>query len=118
MEVGLIGFKSRGDVMNKIFVNKDTDMVEQILPIQNEDELSDDYFPNCYAVIDREGKINAYNLRYNKDTKEFEIVEGVPAIAKVKVIKQPAVEDFKEIKEENEELKARLEKLEELLNVR
>ena len=104
--------------MNKVFINKETNMVEQILPIQTEDELPDDYFPNCYPVIDREGKINAYNLRYNKDTKEFEIVEGVPAMAKVKVIKQPTVEDFNNLKEENEELKTRLEKLEELLNVR
>ena len=117
MEFGLIGLKNRGDVMNKVFINKETNMVEQILPIKNEDELSDDYFPNCYPVIDREGKINAYNLRYNKDTKEFEIVEGVPAMAEVKVIKQPTVEDFKEIKEENEELKARLKKIEELLNM-
>ena len=112
------GRKNRGDVMNKVFINKETNIVEQILQVQTEDELPDDYFPNCYPVIDREGKINAYNLRYNKDTKEFEIVEGVPAIAKVKVIKQPTVEDFKEIKEENEELKTRLEKIEELLNVR
>ena len=104
--------------MNKVYINNETNMVEQILKVETYDELPDDYFPNCYPVIDREGKINAYNLRYNKDTKEFEIVEGVPAIAKVKVIKQPTVEDFKEIKEENEELKARLEKLEELLNVR
>lgn len=117
MEVGLTGLKNRGDVMNKIFVNKDTDMVEQILKVETYNELPDDYFPNCYSVIDREGKINAYNLRYNKDTKEFEIVEGVPAMAEVKVIKQPKVEDFNNLKEENEELKARLKKIEELLNM-
>ena len=104
--------------MNKVYINNETNMVEQILKVETYDELPDDYFPNCYPVIDREGKINAYNLRYNKDTKEFEIVEGVPAIAKVKVIKQPTVEEIRQIKEENEELKARLEKLEELLNVR
>ena len=104
--------------MNKVYINKETDIVEQILKVETYDELPDDYFPNCYPVIDREGKINAYNLRYNKDTKEFEIVEGVPAIAKVKVIKQPKVEDFNNLKEENEELKARLKKIEELLNVR
>ena len=104
--------------MNKIFVNKDTDMVEQILPIQTEDELPDDYFPNCYAIIDEGEEVDAYNLKYNKDLEKFEVVEGIKAKDEVIVIKQPTAEDFNNLKEENEELKARLEKLEELLNVR
>ena len=29
-------------------------MVEQILKVETYNELPDDYFPNCYAVIDRE----------------------------------------------------------------
>lgn len=118
MEVGLIGFKSRGDVMNKIFVNKDTDMVEQILKVETHDELPDDYFPNCYAFIDEEEKVNAYNLKYNKETNGFEVVEGLKPKEEVVVESTPTSEDFNNLKEENEELKARLEKLEELLNVR
>ncbi len=67
MIIGLIG--NKGDRMNKVFINKDTDMVEQIFEVKTIDELPDDYFSNCYSVIDEEGKINAYNLKYNKATK-------------------------------------------------
>ena len=93
-------------------------MVEQILEIREGEEISDDYFPNCYAIEDLEGKISTYNLRYNQETKEFEVVEGIPPKDEVIVKKQPTAEERQEIKKENEDLKARMEKLEELLNVR
>lgn len=102
--------------MQKIFINKETDMVEQILNIETEDELPDYYFENCYAVIDKEDKINAYNLKYNKEINEFEIVEGIPAFAEVEVIKKISTEDYNNLKQENEDLKSRVEKLEELIN--
>lgn len=109
--------------MNKVFINKETDMVEQILEVKEGEIISDDYFPNCYAVEDAEEKINAYNLRYNKETKEFEVVEGVPAKDEVIVIKSDSNEDIEKLKKENEELrkenddvKERLEKLESLVN--
>lgn len=104
--------------MNKVFCNKDTDMVEQILEVKEGEVIGEDYFPNCYMIEDFEGKINAYNLRYNKETKEFEVVEGLAERDEVIVIKQPTSEEIQEIKKENEDLKARMEKLEELLNVR
>ncbi|MDC4240873.1 hypothetical protein NE398_11960 [Clostridium tertium] len=104
--------------MNKVFINKETDMVEQILEIREGEIIPDDYFPNCYAIEDMEGNINAYNLKYNKETKEFEVVEGLPAKEAGRVIKQPTLKDFQELKNENENLKVRLEKLEQLLNVR
>ena len=115
MEVGLIGFKSRGDVMNKIFVNKDTDMVEQILKVETHDELPDDYFPNCYAIIDEGEEVDTYNLKYNKDLEKFEVVEGIPAKDEVTVEKAPTTEDFNNLKQENEELKSRLDNLETLI---
>lgn len=104
--------------MNKVFCNKQTDMVEQILEVKEGEIIPDDYFPNCYAIEDLEGQINAYNLRYNKETKEFEIVEGIQAKEEIIIIKQPTTEDIEKLQNENEDLKARLEKLEELLNVR
>lgn len=104
--------------MNKVFCNKDTDMVEQILEIREGDVIQDDYFPNCYAIDDIEGKVNAYNLKYNKELNIFEVIEGIPAKDEVIIIKQPTAEEIQEIKKENEDLKSRLEKLEELLNVR
>lgn len=102
--------------MQKIFINKETDMVEQILKIGSVDELPDDYFSTCYAVIDEADKVNAYNLKYNKRTKEFEVIVDVPAFDEVVVEENPTKEDFNNLKQENEELKARLEKLESLVN--
>lgn len=101
--------------MNKVFVNKETDMVEQILKVEKLDELPDDYFSNCYAVIDEEEKINTYNLKYNKETGKFEVVEGILAKDEVTVEKAPTTEDFNNLKQENEELKSRLDNLETLI---
>jgi FtsZ-binding cell division protein ZapB len=109
--------------MQKIFINKETDMVEQILKVETNDELPDNYFPNCYAIIDEEDKINAYNLKYNKETKEFEVVEGLPAKDEVVVEEKVSNTDIEQLKKENEELKKeneifkeRLESIEETLS--
>ena len=102
--------------MQKIFINKETDMIEQILKVETANELSDDYFDTCYAVIDNEDKINAYNLKYNKETKEYEVVEGLPPRDEGEIIKQPSAEDNNNLKQENEDLKDRVEKLEGLID--
>lgn len=101
--------------MQKIFINKNTNMVEQILDIREGEVIPDDYFSNCYAIEDLEGKINAYNLKYNKDLEKFEVVEGIPAKEEVTVEKAPTTEDFNNLKKENEELKTRLDNLETLI---
>lgn len=97
--------------MNKIFINKDTDMVEQILEVREGEVIQDNYFPNCYMIEDVNNEISTYNLKYNKETEIFEVVEGIPERDDVVVIKQPTAEDF-------QELKARTEKLEQALNVK
>lgn len=104
--------------MNKVYCNKETDMVEQILKVDSYDELPDNYFNNCYAVIDEQEIINGYNVKYNKDTKEFEVVAGLKPKDEVIVEETPSKEDYDNLKQENESLKSRIEKLEELLNVR
>lgn len=104
--------------MNKVYCNKETDMVEQIINIDIDTNWSEDWFSNCYVVDDSENKISTYNLRYNKDTKEFEIVEGIPAKEEVEIIKQPTSEDIKKLQNENEELKTRMKKLEEALKIK
>ena len=104
--------------MNKVFCNKETDLVEQIINIDIDTRFDENWFPSCYVVDDPNNQVNAYNLKYNKELQKFEIVEGLDAKAEVIVIKQPTAEEMKEIKKENEDLKARLDKLEELLNVR
>lgn len=102
--------------MQKVFINKKTDMVEQILSVKTKDELPDDYFSTCYVVLDEEDKVNAYNLKYNKEINDFEVVEGMPAKDEVKIIKQPSTEDYNNLKKENEELKSRLDKVEGIIN--
>ena len=104
-----------GEDLNKVFCNKETNMVEQILKEEEGEIIREDYFPNCYMIEDLEGRINAYNLRYNKETKEFEVVEGLPAIDIPIVIRTPTSEDFNNLKQENEELKDRLDNLEALI---
>ena len=99
--------------MNKVYVNKDTNMVEQILKVGSCDELPDDYFSNCYAVMDEEEKINGYNLKYDKETNKFEEIEGLPPKDEVIIIEKN--EDIEQLKKENEELKNRLDELENLI---
>lgn len=113
--LGLVGFKDKEVIMQKVFINKDTNMVEQILKEEGE-EIKEDYFSSCYMVEDLEEKIKDYNLRYNKATQEFEVVEGIPARDEVIVIKQPTAEEIQDIKKENEDLKSRLEKIENMLS--
>ena len=102
--------------MQKVFINKETNMVEQILPIKTVDELPDDYFNTCYAVLDKEDKINAYNLKYNKETKEFEVVKELREKDEVIIEKRFTTEDYNNLKKENEELKNRLNNLESMFN--
>lgn len=101
--------------MQKIFINKETNLVEQILKEEEGEEIKEDYFPSCYMVEDIEEKIKGYNLRYNKEEGIFEVVEGVLPFAEVNIIKQPTPEDYSALKKENEELKDRLDKIENMI---
>lgn len=103
--------------MNKVFCNKETNMVEQILKEMEGEHIGEDYFPSCYLVEDEEEQINSYNLRYNKDKGTFEVVEGIPEREEVKIIKKAKTEDLEKLKNENEELRAKIEKIEKLLNL-
>lgn len=100
--------------MQKVFINKNTNMVEQILKEEGE-ELKEDYFPSCYMVEDEEEKIKGYNLRYNKEKGIFEVVEGILPFVEVDIIKKPTQEDYNNLKKENEELKERLDNIENLI---
>lgn len=91
--------------MNKVFINKETDMVEQILEIREGEIIPDDYFPNCYAVEDVEGNVNAYNLKYYKDLERFEVVEGLEE--RDEVIVEEAISN-EELKKENEKLENKI----------
>lgn len=103
--------------MQKIFINKDTNMVEQILSVNSYDELPDNYFSNCYPIKDDLDNIKGYNLRYNKEKEIFEEVEGIPALEEVKVEKTDN-EEIEKIKAENKELRAEIEEIKNLLTVK
>lgn len=101
--------------MQKIFINKETNLVEQILKEEEGEVITEDYFPSCYMIEDLEEDIKGYNLRYNKEEGVFEVVEGLPAMDEVEIIKQPTTEDYNALKEENKELKDRLDNIENLI---
>ncbi|MDU7085926.1 MAG: hypothetical protein E6344_19755 [Clostridium sp.] len=91
--------------MNKVYCNKETDFVEQIINIDVDTRWEENWFPNCYVVDDPDNEINTYNLRYNKETKEFEIVEGIPP--KDEVIVEEAISN-EDLKKENEILQNKI----------
>ncbi|MDZ5033975.1 hypothetical protein GNF81_14605, partial [Clostridium perfringens] len=47
--------------MNKVFCNKETNMVEQIINIDIDTRFEENWFSNCYVVDDINNEINAYN---------------------------------------------------------
>lgn len=102
--------------MQKIFINKETDLVEQILEVLTEEELNDDYFESCYAVIDPENKINTYNMKYNKEKEIFEVVEGMKEREEVEIIPSKNDEAIEDLKKENESLKKEIEEIKNMIN--
>ena len=97
--------------MNKVYCNKETDIVEQIINIDVDTRWDENWFPNCYVVDDPENKVQTYNLKYNKEIVDFEIVEGKAEKDVAEVIPS-ANEKIEALEKENTDLKARLEKLE------
>lgn len=89
--------------MNKIYVDKQTNMVSQIINIEVDKEWSESWYPNCYIVDDENNEITSYGYRYNLEKKEFEVVEDYEE----QVIEvEPS--EIEELKKANEELKAEI----------
>lgn len=90
--------------MNKILVNKETLMVEQIICL-------DDgcYYPGVdaygswfFEIDDPEHLISSYNMRYNEDIQWFEVDETY--VETETKIDEPV--NLEALKQENEKLKA------------
>lgn len=62
--------------MQKIYINKETNIVEQIFTIKDPGELPDEYYDWCYSVIDETDTVKSYGWKYNKDTETFEPIVG------------------------------------------
>lgn len=101
--------------MNKVYCNKETDMVEQIINIDVDTRWDENWFSNCYIVDDHENKISTYNLKYNKEKEIFEIVEGLNPKDAVEVTPS-ANEKIEALEKENADLKDRLDKLESVIS--
>lgn len=87
--------------MNKVYVNKETNMVEQIINIDVDTRWDPYWFPWCYIVDDPENKVDSYNLRYNTETGEFEVNEDfIPVETKIEDSEQQ--KEMKQLKEELE----------------
>lgn len=100
--------------MNKIYCNKDTDMVEQIINVDIDKNYDENWFKNCYMIDDPYNEISTYNIKFNKKTKRFEVVEGLKEKDKVE-IDLSNNEKIEVLEKENIDLKTRLEKLESAL---
>lgn len=99
--------------MNKVYCNIFTNRVEQILKVEDYNELSDDYFNNCYAVKDDLGEVKGYNLVYNKEDGTFKEIEGIPAFEEA--IVEDETKEIESIKEENQKLREEMEEIKKLL---
>lgn len=62
--------------MNKVYVNKETNLVEQIINIDVDTTWSEDWFPWCYIVDDEDNSLKHHGYKYNLETEKFEEIEG------------------------------------------
>lgn len=98
--------------MNKIFCNKVTNMVEQIINIDTDTRWDENWFPNCYVIDDPLNEISTYNLRYNKEKEIFEVVEGMKEKEEAEVIPS----EIEKMKTENELLRKEIDEIKNMIN--
>ncbi len=105
--------------MQKIYLNKETHVVEQIIKEDYDhfDSYNNDTFgESFYMVIDADNIINGYNVRYNKELLQFEILPEVKSY-EVKSYTESYVEpnetqiQIEELKKENKQLNEKLDKI-------
>lgn len=104
--------------MQKIYLNKETNVVEQIIKEDYDhfDSYNDDTFgESFYMVVDADNIINGYNVRYNKELLQFEILTEVKSHTESYVEPNETQIQINELKEENKLLNEKLDKILELL---
>lgn len=104
--------------MQKIYLNKETNVVEQIIKEDYDhfDSYNDDTFgESFYMVVDADNIINGYNVRYNKELLQFEILPEVKSHTESYVEPNETQIQINELKEENKLLNEKLDKILELL---
>ncbi|MGG7176191.1 hypothetical protein ACQPU1_01260 [Clostridium paraputrificum] len=92
--------------MQIILVNKENDyIVEHIIPLREGETFKPNLYPEYYHIIeDSDNLIQEYNLRYNIETEDFEVVDGIEARPNTEVLPS-TMEVIKEnLNEKDEEI--------------
>ncbi len=100
--------------MQKIYLNKETHVVEQIIKEDYDhfDSYNNDTFgESFYMVIDADNIINGYNVRYNKELLQFEILPEVKSYTESYVEPNETQIQIEELKKENKQLNEKLDKI-------
>lgn len=90
-----------GLVMNKVYVNKETNLVEQIINIDVDPNWSEGWFPWCYVVDDEDNSLKHHGYKYNLETEEFEEIEDYQ---EPEVVIEPSKSEVAEEKVRNLEM--------------
>lgn len=104
--------------MQKIYLNKETHVVEQIIKEDYDhfDSYSNDTFgESFYMVIDKNNDINDYDFIYNINTNNFDRVLEAKAYTSNVIEPNETQIQINELKEENKMLNEKLDKILELL---
>ena len=100
--------------MQKIYLNKETNVVEQIIKedYDNFEGYNDETFgDNFYMILDVDNIINGYNVRYNKELLQFEILPEVKSYTESYVEPNETQIQIEELKKENKQLNEKLDKI-------
>lgn len=90
--------------MQKIVVDNNTNEVLQIINLDIDTRWDDRWYPSCYVIDDVNNEINSYNLKYNKETEEFEINSDY---VEVETIIEPTQIEL--LEQENQQLRSELD---------
>ena len=104
--------------MQKIYLNKETHVVEQIIKEDYDhfENYTDETFgDNFYMVLDENNEINDYDFIYNINTNNFDRVLEAKAYTESYVEPNDVEIQINELKEENKMLNEKLDKILELL---
>lgn len=62
--------------MQKICVNKEDNLINQIFDLADYPEFKPEHYPYCYVIDDENNEITHYGYRYNLELEKFELIEG------------------------------------------
>lgn len=91
--------------MQKICINKEDNMINQIFDLSDYPEFKPEHYPYCYVIDDENNEIKHYGYKYNLETEKFEEVDGYE---EAKVAVEPSKAEVVEKKTEDLQLELQL----------